>query len=146
MAQRSFVDFRLGLSGQAWAVLHLLDGEPSFAPFNLTTHEYELEIKTSAFYNGRERGFVLDVQHSFLDNRDHLYVVCANQRSSDSLVIYKWTGPLRMNPPTVADLTEQVYNVFLNSPEEAAKRIREIIGDYLDRESKEKTVASVMES
>jgi hypothetical protein len=145
MAQTGFIDFRLNLNARAWAVLHMLDCEPDFAPYDEETGEYKIETETGAFYNGRERGFSIRVS---LDHPtvEFLYVVFAENRSSDDIVVYCWKGSYMVNPP--CSIPEEYYKSrqFLPSVESAVRYIRSLMRDHLARVHQEAQVEEVLES
>jgi|ERR671925_1909952 hypothetical protein len=74
--------------------------------------EYEVDefagfLETSAFYNGRERGVAITA-HSFASNRDWA-IVFGEHRNSDSIFVdmFEFSGDI--NPPTIANFTEEAY-------------------------------------
>ena len=102
----TIADLTLGLSAQALAVLQLLaqtecDG---LAEYDSEHHEYKIEIRTRAWYNGRERGISLEVRPSVTSVRG-LIVTFGEHRTSDHIFIDSWETdqPYLLNPPTVAD-------------------------------------------
>ncbi len=142
-----FIDFRLGLSGPAWAILHALEKEPTFAPYD-DENGYEVDCETAAFYNGRECGFSLRFNHP---NRvgSYLYVCFARHKSSDSIIIYHWKGPrCSINPPAVGDFPSSAWDdaIRANSVEEAVRRIWDMAQDFLDTQDKLSTVETVLET
>lgn len=144
-----FIDFQLRLNRQAWAVLHALDGEPSFAPWDEARHAYKIDCETAAFYNGRERGFSLKVAHGDRFPRgEFLYVCFAENRSSDDIVVYTWRGPHHVNPPGPADLPADAWERarWCKSVEEAVSHIRGLIALFLKEEDAVASVESVLSS
>ena len=144
-----FVDFRLKLSGLAWQVLHAIDGEPSFAPWDEAKGEYKLDCETTAFYNGRERGFCLKVAHEERFARGgFLYVCFAENRSSDDIVVYSWIGRHMINPPTGTDITDATYKraKYFKAVDAAVEHIRGLMKDYLAGEEHIAVVEEVLTS
>ena len=140
MSNSNFIDFRLGLNSVAWAVLHNLDGEPTFAPYDHETHRYEIDCSTSAFYNGRERGFCLIVRKNWTD-RKALYIMFSEYRSSDHIIVYSWVGNAELNPPQVPP-NEEVYRKgkgFGNKSkiQDASDYIIRLMRDFLSSEEDE---------
>ena len=91
----------LELSHKAWAVLHLLaETSPDFSAWDDRLGEYQVTLKSYAWYNGRERGFVLAMRRSLVAQAT-LYVAFAECRNSDQLIVEVWEGTLETNPPTV---------------------------------------------
>ncbi len=150
MAQDTFVDFGLHLNRRAWAVLHLLDREPDFAPYDDLNHKYEIESETYAFYNGRERGFTIRVGHpdSGIRYNRYCYVVFSENRSSDDIVIIRWVGERLPNPPRSDDFPAEAWRdrKYAKSVEEAVKLIVGAFGDFLRSEVDEAKAREVMES
>jgi hypothetical protein len=98
MNENSIGDPTLGLNSQALAVLHALVGEEDehFGPYT----------DTYAWYNGRERGFVL----VYDSGGGAFCVACAESRGSDNIVVYNWEQEFRgTNPPTAADVPEEAW-------------------------------------
>lgn len=143
-----FIDFQLRLSGPAWQVLHALEGEPSFAPWDEKKGEYKIECETAAFYNGRERGFCLKVNHEARFAKSFLYVCFANNRNSDDVVVYTWQGGNLMNPPGPGDMTDDVWkkSKYFKSVDDAAEHIRGLMGAFLAQEERTSVVEEVMPS
>lgn len=99
MNENSIGDPTLGLNSQALAVLHALVGvqDEHYGPY---TDVY-------AWYNGRERGFVLVYQAGM---PDIFCVACAESRGSEDIVVYNWRQERRdSNPPTAADVPEAAW-------------------------------------
>jgi hypothetical protein len=66
-------------------------------------------VRTSAWYNGRERGVVISVHKAGKPNETYSIVI-VEHRNSDDIVVYNWLMPKwDVNPPTVADFTDEAY-------------------------------------
>lgn len=108
---RELADLTLGLNGQARAVLAMLseiscDG---LSAYDEARREYDVEIKTSAWYNGRERGVCLEVRAWFTDPMA-LFITFGENRTSDSIFVDSWEVECRLlNPPTVRDFPDEAY-------------------------------------
>lgn len=65
-------------------------------------------VETSAWYNGRERGIALTL-NAF--NRPTFVIAFSECRNSDSIVIDNWCPEAQhfLNPPTIADFTDDAY-------------------------------------
>ncbi len=142
----TIADFNLGLNDQAVALLAILSKmEPLFAPHD-GTYEYKYEYKTYAWYNGRENGVSLRINHP--ETRKFLYICFAEHRSTDSLVIYHWTSDNRLQPPLASDLSNDVYkNGILIANlrfDMAVSRIIDIIKLFLVEQDNLKTVDSII--
>jgi hypothetical protein len=102
----SCADLSLRLNHRAWAVLHLLANmSPEFAKWNDDNHEFELYLRTYAWYNGRERGIALVLQRHVTEV-DALQVVFAECRSSDEVIVEYWVSLNPFNGPTPEPLDE----------------------------------------
>lgn len=114
MNEQSLVDLSLNLNGQAWAVLHLLNGygvqlgDSESLLYDAEKEQYLFNSTTYAFYNGRERGFALVVEHpSQSAVGGSLVIAFAENRSSDDIVVYSWESRWGLyDPPTVKDMPE----------------------------------------
>jgi hypothetical protein len=106
----TIAETNLGISGQALAVLAVLaQREPDFAPYDEKFHDYEYEVTTSAWYNGRERGISLVISKG-ISRIPPLVITFGECRSSDDIFIDSWVGKRRfLNPPTVVDFPESAY-------------------------------------
>ncbi len=132
-------DLTLGLSGQALAVLAMLsklecDG---LSEYDEKLHEYKIEIKSSAWYNGREHGVCLEVRPDIASSRC-LLVTFGEHRNSDNIFVDAWEHEGRfLNPPTVADFTDEAYEtrtmVDYGNIARAVEVIREKISDFIER-------------
>lgn len=101
------VDLKLNLNDQAWALLYLLSGRDFSVPEGNTGL---ISIHTNALYNGRERGVVISADYLCKDvGREVLHVFFAEDRGSDSVVVYRWIGESFFNPPTVNDIPEEAW-------------------------------------
>lgn len=88
-------DTTLGLSEQATAVMAMLSKrEPDFVPYK--DSEYIIEINSSAWYNGRERGICLVVRR-MLSDKTCLIVTFGECRGSDGIFVDAW------------DMTDKAY-------------------------------------
>lgn len=109
---RTIADPSLGLNDQAYAVLAMLGrAEPTDlgAKYDDTSREYEIEIKTFAWYNGRERGVLLEVRPHFTSKKA-LLVTFGECRSGDSIFVDSWEVEEHfLNPPTPADFPDEAY-------------------------------------
>ena len=92
-------DTTLGLKDQAISVLHALAGLE--APENIKW------ITTGAFYNCRESGIVCSFAKSLI--KPGLHIVIVEHRNSDNIRVFHWRAPLSVNPPGLADFTEDTY-------------------------------------
>ena len=94
------IDPTLSLNTQAWAVLH------AFSYYDLPKCCF---TSTAAWYNGRERGFSLAIRGAN-PAAGVLYIVVAEARSSDGIIVESWTGDSLTNPPTINDRPEYAYD------------------------------------
>ncbi len=87
----SLIDLTLGLNNQAIAVLHFLKDE------ELSSEDFH--TSTSAWYNCRERGFVLSIKSYRMPTG--LYIAVFEHRNSDEICALKWEAKSGVNPPTI---------------------------------------------
>jgi hypothetical protein len=136
MTEQSLTDLSLNLNGQSWAVLHLLNGygvQLDDDLYDSEKGEYLFESQTYAFYNGRERGFSLAVEHSDRKERGCLVVAFAENRNSDDIVVYTWKGYGIYQPPLVSEMPDNCRKqaFFCKSPNDAVWTIWDIVKSYL---------------
>jgi len=91
------IDMSLGISDQAYMVLHALNYR------GLQTKDF---AHTSAWYNGRERGFVISVQR--ISANKQLNITFGECRNSDEIFVDHWYRNT-FNPPTVMDFVDEDY-------------------------------------
>lgn len=86
------IDFTLNLNTQAWAVLHALGAlTPGFAETERGDdgrEDFDVYFTTRAWYNGRERGFVLKMDEP--RGSRSFCVAWAESRGSEDIVVYNW--------------------------------------------------------
>jgi len=97
----------ININGQAKAVLALL--EKREIDHNIEAY---VCIDTSVWYNGRERGYALSVYR--LGKIDGLVITFGEHRNSDNIFVDSWVTTLSINPPTVADFTDDAYKNRVN--------------------------------
>jgi hypothetical protein len=126
----NITDATLGVHSQARAILALLDREPDFAKYE--NGFYDVNIATSAWYNGRERGYALVL--SKIGRSECLVITFGESRGSDSIFVDSWTMVPPLNPPTVANFPEGAYNTRkhfeANETAKAADYIYEALEAY----------------
>lgn len=91
-------------------------------------------VMTFPFYNGRERGIGFSIYR--YGQKNSLIVTFGECRNSDSIYIDAWEiEKILMNPPTVADFTEEAYTnrryVVPEKYDEAVKIILEIVEKFM---------------
>jgi hypothetical protein len=103
-------DPTFNLNPQALAVLAMLSRrEPAFAEYDKDLGTYKIEIETSPWYNGRERGVCLNVRRSFSD-KTCLLITFGEHRNTDGIFIDCWVHKGHfMNPPTLKDYNDKAY-------------------------------------
>ncbi len=130
------VDTSLGLSEQSTAVLHLLGGfEPPDKVWDDDGKFYAYNCLTYAWYNGRERGFVLVIRD---DNQEKkLLLWCYERRNSDAIMVAEVLNEdgFYFTPPTLEAFTDKVYDsakaFSWGACGEVALHIRDRIKSYL---------------
>lgn len=93
-------DLSFELNSQALAVAQLLAGmEPDFAEYE--NGRYQVRIFTYPWYNGRERGIVIQMARDF--SAPVLNIAFFEHRNSDSICALEWVrdGGFGLNPPTI---------------------------------------------
>jgi len=95
-----YADTRLGIGTQATMLLHAISEREIPSGYGVAYTE------TAAWYNGRERGVSVTF-HGF--RRKPLVVCFAECRNSDDIVIDSFEVEYYINPPTVANFTEETY-------------------------------------
>lgn len=125
-----------GLSGVSLAILALMD---TFEVGELTKEEkvqidFRIDIRNSAWYNGREKGVCITVS----DFEKTLIITFGEGRNSDSIFVDTWEikGGL-LNPPTVADFTDEAYENRIyfkyNEIREATRHIETLVIARVDK-------------
>ena len=134
----SIVDLNLSANAQAVEVLQRLSRRsfetevPNFIP--------ALKPATTAWYNGRERGFALTFGGGEVNDITYpvFVITWAEHRNSDAIVVDNWTQKSRpFNQPTVADFTDDAYYnrrqwVKCEEYDKAVDLILSLIRDYFD--------------
>jgi hypothetical protein len=137
---KSLASTGFGLSGQALAVLALLaEREPDMATYDQARHDYNIEIDTWPWYNGREKGVCLEVRPSVVHNAA-LLITFGEHRNSDDIFIDSWVHTGRfLNPPTPAVFTDEAYAARVTVPYgdvgKAVQIIRAKIKAFMDEAS-----------
>jgi hypothetical protein len=103
---RYCADLTLGLKAQSTAVLHML----ASYEVDFLSDPKLCNIKTAAWYNGRERGYSCLVQMYPGMGTKTLIIAWSEARSSDALLVYSWESDKYFdNPPTADDVPEEVW-------------------------------------
>jgi len=136
---RYIADIHLGMGAQALAVLAMLsrcdcDG---LAEYDKEWKEYKIEIRTWAWYNGRECGACLEVR-PFLSSERALLITFGEHRNTDSIFVDSWeVDEFFLNPPTVANFTDAAYKkrtcVPYGNVGDAVAVIRAKITEFMDK-------------
>lgn len=71
--------------------------------------EKEIDIKSFAFYNGRERSIGLEIRLGFLDKNPRI-VIFGEHRNSDDIFVDTWQGKDYYNYPTINDMPDSAYD------------------------------------
>lgn len=122
-------DRDLHLSPQALSILAFLAGNQEWT--GLRVPEFSVNMYTSAWYNGRERGIAVALTKTGMsvdDKERRLVLVFGEARGSDSIFLDKWTetgGDI--NPPTHEDLSEEAYEQRRHFPYGAIRKTAEAI-------------------
>jgi hypothetical protein len=120
-------DNDLGISSQALAILAMLSRTDCDGLAKYGDGQYQIAIRTWAWYNGRERGVCLEVRPS-LGSKRALLVTFGEHRNTDGIFIDAWeVEEYFLSPPTVADYTEEAYEQRVFAPYGNVARAIEII-------------------
>lgn len=111
------INLELGVSPQAWAVLHAL------VPL-LADHEGGNPM-TYAWYDGRETGFSLE----FTFSSESLFIVVAEHCRSDDILVYHWRGPTCVLPPP--GLPSLAVNSIAVTPKHFHELRVDLVTDYV---------------
>jgi hypothetical protein len=143
-------DATLGLSAQALALLAILARREcsNISAWDKTAQEYEADIKTYPWYDGRERGVVLVIRFDFVSKKA-LCITFGECRSSDDIFVDHWVMEERsfLNPPTIQDQPEETFERRKTFPylalEPALKYIEMRAKEFLDARRAEQVEAYV---
>ena len=81
-------DPTLGLNNQALAVLYFMARmSPDFADYK--DGDYQVILETRTWYNGRERGFTLNMSPDY--NSEWIHLAVFEHRNSDEICVLNWT-------------------------------------------------------
>ena len=132
-------DTTLRLNAKAWAVLHLLaEMPPEFAAWDEKLREYRVELKTFPWFNGRERGMVLTLQHNVIPEKA-LHVAFAECRGGEEIFVEVWEDKAPFNAPTVGtcdpDTRDEAYRnrELFQHAEEAARYAYDAMAEYYEK-------------
>jgi predicted transposase YbfD/YdcC len=95
-----YADIDMNISTQALLVLRALSRQDIPDDWDVTT------LETSAWYNGRERGVCVTFRHK---KSKYLAITFGECRNSDSIFIDHFDIKCNLNPPTIADFSEDAY-------------------------------------
>lgn len=92
----ALVDLNFGLSAQAFCVLRLLAevDESEVAEWDDEMHHALIDTNTRPWYNGREKGFYVEVSHPILSRKggNYLHICFAEHRVTDDVIVHHWVG------------------------------------------------------
>ncbi len=124
----------LQLSSQALSVLAFLAGDQEWT--GLRVPQFSVNMYTSAWYNGRERGIAVALTKTGINddakvpvnNERRLVLVFGEARGSDSIFLDKWTDSgVDINPPTHDDFTDEAYKQRRHFPYGAVRKTAEAV-------------------
>lgn len=120
-----FANIDMNISTQALLVLRVLSTHDIPPEWNIEP------IETSAWYNGQERGVCVTFRNK---QNKYLAITFGECRNSDSIFIDHFDTALTLNPPTLADFSEESYRRRRYAPylgiSDAIDIITEIIGNW----------------
>jgi len=141
-------DPSFGLNNQAMALLHFLAAmEPDFAEYE--HGRYSIEVSTYPWYNGREKGVCLVVQHGLCDPKA-LHITFGEIRNCDSIFVDHWVSTTPYNGPTLENTDPTAYEKAYQGRKvighgeigKAAECIYGLMEDYYKTQKKEKAKES----
>lgn len=99
-------DLTFGLNEQAYKVLKEL------SKVKIDSLSGDVNITTSTFYNGREKGFCLTVtNYNYL--KSTFCILCYEHRSSDAIIVSSFERGYNINPVTLTECIEhKEYKVW----------------------------------
>jgi hypothetical protein len=134
----------LGLSGQALAILALLCDRELYFEDVKASEPLVIDIKSRAWYNGRERGVCLIVEDHSVNQRTtdecringKLCIVFGENRSSDNIFVDCWLdNKIFNNPPTPEHLPDGAYDrrraFDYGRVDQAERYVRNLIEEFL---------------
>jgi len=132
---QQLAEINLNLNAQAIAVLAALSGmQPDgIARWDDKIKGYDFKSKTTAWYNGRERGFCLAARN-YLGTSPCIHICVAECRSGDQIVVYR---EITEHPfLNHMDLKDESYDTaeyfdYLRI-DEVVQYIRQLLRDYFD--------------
>lgn len=143
-------DPTFGLNHQAMAILHYLASiEPAFAKYE--NGYYDIRIQTFPWYNGREKGVCLVVQHGYCGgDSTALHVTFGEIRNSDGIFVDHWVDKPPFNCPTLEGADPDTYEKAYHSRMsfgcgeigKAADYIQDLMEVYYKAQEKEKAKKS----
>jgi hypothetical protein len=95
-----FADIDINISTQALLVLRALSRQEIPDDWGIAP------LETSAWYNGRERGVCVTFRHS---SGKYLAITFGECRNSDAIFIDHFDLKCKLNPPTIADFSQEAY-------------------------------------
>lgn len=138
---RAHIDFTLNMTGKAEAILALLPRAFQGSSSDVPVEDMSVVIKTWPLYNGRERGYVLEVRLDAsikswsMPEKECLLVSFSEHKRTDGAFVWTQTFEDRHfnDAPTIHDFTEESYQERTEdlSIEDAADLISVVICDYI---------------
>jgi predicted transposase YbfD/YdcC len=95
-----YADIDMNISTQALLVLRALSRQEIPDDWGV------MPLETSAWYNGQERGVCVTFRHS---SGKRLAITFGECRNSDAIFIDHFDIKWMLNPPTIADFSEEAY-------------------------------------
>lgn len=130
-------DPTFGVKSTSLMVAHMLNRFDSSEIFDGDSYKdssflFNCNIKTFHFYNGRERGIILEVSYSW--EPDALFINFGEHRNSDNLFVQTTKKPTVFNQPDLEIFNDDDYNnrKFFdhNAVYEVTDYIKDLIKEY----------------
>lgn len=113
------------------AVLGMLASiPPDFAEFDTTLHDYDIEISTYPWNNGRERGVALVVERHVAAT-ECLVITFAENKASDDIVVDYWVQGHKMRNGPHHTLVAQNYPSWDKNRKEFPRGRVDLVVDYI---------------
>lgn len=103
------IDMNFGIHPMALCVAQLLAYRDGLeCSWDDDDHFYRADITTAPWYNGRERGLVFSMRSPRF-GKGQINIAVYEHRNSDEICLLQFHTPGLMNPPTLADVPDDVY-------------------------------------
>lgn len=103
------INMNFGIHPKALCVAQLLAYRDGLeCSWDDDSHFYRADIDVAPWYNGRERGLVFSMRSPRF-GKGQINIVVYEHRNSDEICLLQFHTPGLINPPTLADVPDDVY-------------------------------------